>query len=73
MSVLVAGGGLPGGQVIGSTDRRGEEPSARPVAPADLLATLYGYLGVPLDTTFIDPTGRPVPLLPAGTPLRELV
>jgi hypothetical protein len=73
MSVLVAGGGLPGGQVIGSTDRRGEEPSARPVAPADLLATLYRYLGVPLDATFRDPTGRPAPLLPAGTPLRELV
>ncbi len=73
MSVLLAGGGLPAGQVIGATDRRGEEPAARPVAPEDLLATLYHYLGVPLDTTFTDPTGRPVPLLPSATPLRELV
>jgi uncharacterized protein (DUF1501 family) len=73
MSVLVAGGGLPAGQVIGATDRRGEEPAARAVAPVDLLATLYRYLGVPLDTSFVDATGRPMPLLPGGTPLRELV
>ena len=41
--------------------------ATRPVAPQDLLATLYQYMGVPLDTTFVDPTGRPVPLLPDGT------
>ncbi len=73
MSVLVAGGGLPMGQVIGATNHKGEEPVARPVRPEDLLATLYRYLGVPPDTTFTDPTGRPVPVLPGGTPLRELV
>jgi hypothetical protein len=73
MSVLLAGGGLPMGQVIGATNHKGEEPSARPVAPEDLLATLYHYLGVPGGTSFVDGTGRPVPLLPGGTPLRELV
>jgi hypothetical protein len=73
MSALVAGGGLPMGQVIGATNHKGEEPSVRPVSPEDLLATLYRYLDVPLDTAFTDPTGRPVPLLPGGTPLRELV
>ena len=73
MSVLLAGGGLPMGQVIGATNHKGEEPSARSVAPEDLLATLYHYLDVPLGTGFTDLTGRPVPLLPGGTPLRELV
>jgi uncharacterized protein (DUF1501 family) len=73
MSVLVAGGGLPMGQVIGATNHKGEEPSARPVSPEDLLATLYHYLGVPVGTAFTDATGRPVPLLPGGAPLRELV
>jgi hypothetical protein len=73
MSVLVAGGGLSMGQVIGATNHKGEEPAVRPVAPEDFLATLYRYLDVPLSTTFTDTTGRPVPLLPGGTPLRELV
>jgi hypothetical protein len=72
MSVLLAGGGMPMGQVIGSTDARGEEPRTRPVAPADLLATWYAYLGVPLDTTFDDGGGRPMPIA-QGTPLRELI
>ena len=73
MSVFLSGGGLPMGQVIGSTNSRGEEPRDRPATPTDFQATLYRYLGIPLGTHFTDLTGRPVPLLPTGTPLRELV
>jgi hypothetical protein len=73
MSLLIAGGGLPMGQVIGATNRLGEEPKIRPVAPEDLLATLYRYLDVPLGTSFTDPTGRPVSILPGGQTIAELV
>jgi hypothetical protein len=72
MSVFLAGGGLPMGQVVGSTNSRGEEPRTRSVSAADLLATWYTYLGVPPETTFEDATGRPLPIAP-GRPIRELV
>ena len=71
MSVFLSGGGMPMGQVVGSTNRKGEEPRDRPLTPNDLLATLYRYLGIPLDTHFTDHAGRPVPILPHGEPDRR--
>jgi hypothetical protein len=73
MTALLSGGGMRMGQAVGSTDRLGEEPDERPCTPNDLLATLYRYFGVPLETQFADRTGRPVPLLPHGEPIRELI
>jgi hypothetical protein len=66
-SALVAGGGLRGGQVVGSSDRRGEYPSNRPVTPGDLAATVYHCLGIGTsDLTAIA-------LTPPGTAIEELV
>src|SRR5207302_6741145 len=45
-SMLWYGGGIAGGQVIGSTDRRGEEVRTRKVGPHDFLATIYRHLGI---------------------------
>ena len=73
MSLLLSGGGMRMGQVVGQTNARGEEPAERPVTPNDLLATFYRHLGIPLETHFTDRTGRPMPLLPHGEPIRELV
>jgi hypothetical protein len=73
MSVFLSGGGLPMGQVIGSTNHKGEEPHTNPVSANDFLATCYKYLGVPADTRFNDAAGRPMPLAPEGRPIRELV
>ena len=73
MSILLSGGGMPNGQVIGATDRRGEEPSDRPFHPSDVLATWYRYLGLDPHALRPDLTGRPVPLLPRGEPIRELI
>jgi hypothetical protein len=73
MSVFLAGGGLRMGQAIGATNSRGDEPRERPLTPNDLQATLYQYLGIPLTTHFPDHSGRPVPLLPRGEPIRELL
>jgi uncharacterized protein (DUF1501 family) len=72
MSVLVAGGGIQGGRVIGSTDRLGEFPKDRPVTPGDLHATIYKVLGVDPTTHFLDRSGRPVGAIESGTAIEEL-
>jgi hypothetical protein len=73
MSMLLAGGGLRHGQVIGSTEPDGGHIASRPVTPADLAATIYQHFGVPLDTTYTDPVGRPRAIVdPGGGPIAEL-
>jgi hypothetical protein len=42
-------------------------------APKDLLATVYRHLGIDFRQTFQDYTGRPIPILNEGEPIRELV
>jgi hypothetical protein len=74
MSILVAGGGFKVGQVIGSTNAKGEHPKDRPMTPNDLWATMFQHLGIDWGAThFLDHTGRPMPMLPYGEPIRELV
>lgn len=74
MSVLVAGGGLRMGQVVGSTNSKGEHPKDRPLTPNDLWATMFHHLGIDaLNTSFLDPSGRPMPILPHGEPIAELL
>lgn len=71
---LLAGGGMQMGQVIGSTNRLGEEPLDRPVHYQNVLATLYHQLGIdPDSTTLKDVSGRPHHLLDHNTPLSELI
>ena len=71
-SALISGGGLRMGQVIGATDSRGAYPTEGPCSPQDLLATIYRHLGVNWHHTFTDLTGRPIPILHAGQPIRQL-
>jgi uncharacterized protein (DUF1501 family) len=79
-STLIAGGGFRGGQVVGSTDAKGEEVRERPVYPWDLLATMYQQLGIDPDSSFPrmgDPAVRLTqmvgPDVPSGGRLKELV
>jgi hypothetical protein len=72
MSVLVCGGGMQHGQVIGSTNDKGERPHDRPLTPNDLWATVYKHLGIDQNATINDYAGRPQSLLPFGEPIREL-
>jgi hypothetical protein len=65
---LLAGGGVPGGQVVGSSDKVGAYPKDRPVTPSDLAATVYSTLGIQ-DLEATDRDGRPFALLPEGRPL----
>ncbi|MBB73831.1 MAG: hypothetical protein CMJ75_04875 [Planctomycetaceae bacterium] len=65
-TLALAGGGLQMGQVVGTSSSRGEFPTSSPVAPKDLMATLFHVLGVPANLQFPDYSGRPHYLLPAG-------
>src|SRR5437763_16060080 len=44
-SMVLAGGGIRGGQVVGASDRIGAFPNLRPVSPADVHATVFSALG----------------------------
>lgn len=74
MSMVMAGGGLRHGQVIGSTDKHGGDIETRRVAPGDLAATVYHHLGIEQNTNWIDPQGRPRPIVAdGGKVISELV
>lgn len=72
-SVMLAGGGLRSGVVVGSTTIAGDVPLDRPIHFNDVLATIYRQLGVSTDEVFRDSLGRPIPVLPHGTPIPELL
>jgi hypothetical protein len=72
MSVLIAGGGMPGGRLIGASNARGEVPKDRPVSPQDLIVTLYRRLGIDPETTFLNRAGRPIPIGSTGRVIEEL-
>ena len=60
MFCLLGGGGVKGGQIVGSTDRLGTAPHTRPVTPANIHATIYNVLGIDPTLQLLDPSGRPV-------------
>ena len=73
MSVLLGGGGIRGGQVIGSTDRLGMHPQSRPLRPGDVHHTIFRVLGVDGEQAFQDHTGRPIPAIDHGSVITELL
>ncbi|QDT47858.1 hypothetical protein Pan258_18970 [Symmachiella dynata] len=72
-SALIAGGGLRMGQVVGQTNSNAEYPLHDPVTPQDLLATVYRHLGVDPQQQFTSFAGRPIPILPSGQPIKQLI
>lgn len=72
MSVLVAGGGVQGGRIIGSTDRLGESPKDQPLRPGDLHHTMFKVLGVDPHQYFLDHSGRPNVAVDHGDVISEL-
>lgn len=73
MSMIVAGGGMSTGQIIGATNSKGEYPVERPLTPNDLWATVYQHLGIDHTQSFLDHQGRPMPILPFGDPIDEIL
>ena len=72
-SAMIAGGGLRMGQVVGQTNSNAEYPLHDPVTPQDLLATVYRHLGVDPQQQFTNFAGRPIPILPDGQPIKQLL
>jgi hypothetical protein len=73
MFCLLGGGGVKGGQVVGSTDHLGTRPKTRPLVPANIHATIYHVLGIDPKLQLLDPSGRPVSVLDDPTPIQELL
>lgn len=74
-SALVAGGGFKGGQVIGVSDEHAEQVISRPVAPQDILGSIYELCGINPDGPLPNPLGLETTVLPPESPagrLREL-
>jgi hypothetical protein len=61
-SIFLAGGGIRGGQVFGSSDLLGAFPRDNPTDPADVHATIFHALGIPFDAQLTDGSGRVYPL-----------
>jgi len=73
-TVVMAGGGIKGGQVVGASDAIGAAPVDRPVMPAHVAATVYKCLGIPVETELKTPQGRVVRLVDHGfDPIDELL
>jgi uncharacterized protein (DUF1501 family) len=71
-SAVLAGGGIRGGVVHGSSDKVGAYPAESPVSPADLTATIYHALGIDSGTSLTDRLGR-TQTLTEGNPIRALM
>jgi hypothetical protein len=73
MSVLFAGGGTPGGQVVGATDPRGYSAFERVLSPENFASTVYAKLGIDPGKILYASNGRPNHLVSDPTPIRELM
>jgi uncharacterized protein (DUF1501 family) len=73
LSVLIGGGGIKGGQVIGSTNHLGEVPKDRPLRPGDLHHTIFRVLGADPHMDFVNHAGRPIAAIDHGDVIEELL
>jgi uncharacterized protein (DUF1501 family) len=71
-AVVLAGGGVKGGQVIGGTSALGDEIAARPVTVPDLYRSVAFAMGLDADKTRFAPSGRPIKTVDGGAVIREL-
>lgn len=70
-SVVLAGGGIQGGQVYGASDKHAAYPTQNPVSPEDFIATIHHAMGIPLEAELHDQQRRPHRVCD-GTPLTGL-
>ncbi len=73
MFVVMAGGGVRGGQVIGASDDRGMGPAAEAITPDQVAATFYHLLGIDHQKEYHTATGRPVMIVRDGRIIRQLL
>ena len=66
MFVLMAGGGVKGGQVIGASDENGMGPQSTPITPEEVGASFYHNLGIDFTKEYHSATGRPLMIVRQG-------
>ena len=72
-SVMLAGGGIKGGMIYGSSDSTAAEPENDPVSPADLATTMYRLLGIVADKELMAPGDRPIEIVDGGELIKPLM
>jgi len=72
-SVMLAGGGIKGGTIYGSSNATASEPEFDPVSPADLATTMYHQLGIVADKELMAPGDRPIEIVDGGKVLTDIV
>ena len=77
-SLVLAGGGIRGGQIVGASDERGAYVAERMVSMGDVFATIYKAFGIDWEKEFMHPIGRPVKIANSiddktGVPIQELI
>ncbi len=70
---VLAGAGIRGGTLYGSSDKDAALPIDHPTSPEDLAATIYHALGIDPELRLPDPLGRPVPVVEGGKAVVELL
>jgi hypothetical protein len=73
MFMLMAGGGIRGGQVVGASDDKATGPDSQAITPDDAAATFYHSLGIDYTKEYQSSIGRPITIVRDGTAIRELV
>ncbi|QDU94173.1 DUF1501 domain-containing protein [Lignipirellula cremea] len=66
-SVLMAGAGVQGGQVLGQSDAHGKGPAGEPITPEQIGASFYSSLGIDYQKEYHTQTGRPVMIVRSGS------
>jgi uncharacterized protein (DUF1501 family) len=72
-SVMLAGGGIKGGLIYGSSNATASEPEQDPVEPGDLATTIYHQLGIVADKELMAPGDRPIEIIDGGKLIKELI
>ncbi len=71
-SIALAGGGVRGGRVLGSTNEGGNSITNRPVSVPDLFCTICHSMGIDPRKENPTPIGRPIKIVDGGQHVREL-
>ena len=72
-SVMLAGGGIKGGTIYGSSNATASEPEFDPVSPGDLATTMYHQLGIVADKELMAPGDRPIEIVDGGKVLTDII
>lgn len=72
-TLAFAHGGLKNGQAVGESNSKVEVPKTTPIGPQDMMATIFTVLGIDREVHYQDQSGRPVPMITTGKPIRELI